>query len=60
VTEVREGDYVKVGEQWKVITANPAYGVRPLPRRWYVTTADGTTYGMSQINRYAKRADLEL
>lgn len=59
VTDVNQGDYIKVGEQWKVIAANPAFGVRPLPRRWYVTTEDGTTYGMYQINRYAKRADLE-
>lgn len=59
VQDVGEGDYVKVGGQWKRISHNTAAGSERLPREWTVTTADGRSYGMFDIQRYAKDGDLD-
>ncbi len=57
--DVGPGDYVKIGSQWKRISANTAAGAERTPRNWTVTTEDGGSYDMWSINRYAKREDLE-
>lgn len=59
VTEVGPGDYVKIGNVWKPITTNTAWGDSLTPRTWTVTTEDGERYDMWSINAYAKREDIE-
>jgi len=59
VTEVGKGDLVKIGQDWKRIHTNSAAGAERVPRNWTITTADGSTYDMYGINRYAKWEDLE-
>lgn len=59
VTDVGPGDFVKIGSQWKEITANTAAGAERTPRDWTVTTTGGSPHGMFSINRYAKKEDLE-
>lgn len=58
VKEIGPGDYVKVGGQWKQIESNSAYGETATPRSWGVRTTDGGSYGMWDIQRYAKKGDL--
>lgn len=59
VTDVGPGDYVKIGTQWKKIESNSAEGAEDLPRHWDIKTEDGGSYGMFNINLYAKKEDLE-
>jgi hypothetical protein len=59
VTDVGAGDYVKIGSSWKRISSNSAEGAARVPKSWSVTTEDGETYSMWDVNRYAKREDLE-
>ena len=58
VTEVGPGDYVKIGQRWEKIIENSAFGAERTPREWSITTTGGT-YGMYDINRYAKAEDFE-
>lgn len=60
VTEVGPGDFVKVGNEWKAIRSNTAYGAERTPRNWTVTTEDGGVYDMWGINLYAKAEDLTV
>lgn len=57
--DVKEGDYVKIGSQWKQIASNTAFGEERTPRHWTVRTTDGASYDMFGINRYALADDLE-
>lgn len=59
VTDVGNGDYVKISGRWKKISSNSAAGADRLPRHWEVQTEDGARYGMFNIQRYAKAEDLE-
>ncbi len=59
VTDVGPGDYVKIGSEWKQVAANTATGIERTPRDWTVWTTDHRVYGMFDINRYAKKEDLE-
>jgi hypothetical protein len=59
VMDVGRGDYVKIGQRWEKIVANSASGAGTTPRHWEVRTKGGGSYGMFQINRYAKAGDLE-
>mgnify|MGYP001601615724 CR=1 FL=1 len=59
VRDVGPGDFVKIGSRWERIRDNSAYGADHTPRNWTVTTEGGGSYGMTQINRYAKAEDLE-
>ena len=60
VTEIGSGDYIKVGKQWKEVASNSAEGAERTPKGgWTVRTTDGMSYGVLEINRYAKREDLE-
>lgn len=59
VTDVGPGDYVKIGTQWKQISSNSAEGASHTPRHWDVKTTDGGSYGMFNVNRYAKKEDIE-
>jgi hypothetical protein len=56
-TEVGPGDFVKVAGVWKMIEANTAFGLKRTPRSWTVTTSDGSSYDMFDIQRYAQRDD---
>jgi hypothetical protein len=58
VTEVGPGDYVKIGRDWKRIESNSAHGQQRTPRSWTVRTTDGASYGMYDINLYAKASEL--
>jgi hypothetical protein len=59
VTDVGQGDYVKIGGSWERIASNSAAGASHTPRDWTVTTEDGAEYGMMNIQLYAKADDLE-
>jgi hypothetical protein len=57
--DVGAGDYVKIGQTWKKIESNTAEGTPALPRDWSIKTADGDSYTMWNVNRYAKAEDFE-
>jgi hypothetical protein len=57
--DVGAGDFVKVGGQWKAIVSNTAEGQKVTPRNWTVQTEDGNSYTMWDIDRYAKKDDIE-
>lgn len=59
VTDVGPGDYVKIGSHWERIAHNSAHGAERTPRDWTVRTEGGSSYGMYNINRYAKAEDME-
>lgn len=59
VTDVGAGDYVKVNGRWEPIASNTAKGAARTPRSWTVRTTGGASYGMFEIDRYAKAEDLE-
>lgn len=56
VTEVGPGDWVKVNGRWERILTNSAHRQK-LPRHWTITTVQGGTYGMWDIDLYAKEGD---
>jgi hypothetical protein len=59
VTDVGPGDFIKMGGVWQQIVSNSATGATRTPRSWSIRTQDGRTYGMYQIQQYAKASDME-
>lgn len=59
VTEVGRGDFVKIRGVVREIESNTAHGAVRTPRDWIVRTTDGGSYGMFDVDRYAKAEDLE-
>lgn len=58
VTDVGQGDYVKIGTVWKPIAENNAGAPKTSTHR-NIRTADGGRYSMWDVNRYAKAEDME-
>lgn len=59
VQEIGRGDYVKIGSHWKRVESNSGQGKPGFPRDpWTIRTEDGGSYGMWDINRYAKAEDM--
>jgi hypothetical protein len=56
-TEVGPGDRIKVGNQWKTIKTNTAFGETRTPRNWSIVTTDGAIYSMWDVKQYAKADD---
>lgn len=62
VREMRKGDFVKTGPGQFEEIASVSPGVdsgKPLPKDFYVVTADGKKIGMWKARAYFKKEDLD-
>ena len=59
VREIGRGDFVKVGNEWKEVALNTAFGETPIPASWEVIATDGARHSSISITGFAKREDFE-
>lgn len=58
VSEVGQGDFVKVRGHFYEIANNTAHGAEHTPRNWTITTTTGESFDMWSVERYAKAEDM--